>query len=248
MHNSHAEIENQMGAYLDAAAKVLKDAGKPLHYREITLRAITRKLITPGGKTPADSMGSQISTDIKRKGAASGFVRTKAGMYGLNPNGFREGNDDATKVQDSSESKKTQFIGKGGEYLVAGRLILHGFNASLLGVDEGLDIVAIKDGSMYGVQVKTANKSAKGYVADISVGAYERTNRGNTFYVFVLLGEPERHVILPFHAMEGLIDSGHIKTIPKSNRYRAIFTKDGNKVLLGKKDIKLYVDNWDSIK
>ena len=248
MHNSHAEIENQMGAYLDAAAKVLKDAGKPLHYKEITLRAITRKLITPGGKTPADSMNSRISVDIKNKGTASGFVRTKAGMYGLSLKGFRKGSGDAAKVQNSSESKKRQFIGKGGEYLVAGRLTLHGFNASLLGVDEGLDIVAIKDGSMYGIQVKTANKSATGYVADISVGAYERTNRGNTFYVFVLLGEPERHVVLPFHAMEGLIDSGHIKTMSKSNRYRAIFTKDGNTVLLRKKDIKLYVDNWDSIK
>ena len=124
MHNSHAEIENQMGAYLDAATKVLKDAGKPLHYKEITLRAITRKLITPGGKTPADSMNSRISVDIKNKGTASGFVRTKAGMHGLNPKGFRKGSGDAAKVQNSSESKKTQFIGKGGEYLVAGRLVL----------------------------------------------------------------------------------------------------------------------------
>ena len=131
---------------------------------------------------------------------------------------------------------------------MTGRLILHWYNASMLGVDEGLDIAAIKDGSMYGVQVKTANKSASGYVADINVGAYERTNRGNTFYAFVLLGEPEKYVILPFHAMEGLIDSGHIKTLSKSNRYRAIFAKEGDKVLLGGKDMRLYVDNWDSIK
>ena len=237
-----------MGAYLDAATKVLKDAGKPLHYKEITLRAITRKLITPGGKTPADSMNSRISVDIKNKGTASGFVRTKAGMYGLNPKGFRKGSGDAAKVQNSSESKKTQFIGKGGEYLVAGRLILHGFNASLLGVDEGLDIVAIKDGSMYGIQVKTANKSATGYVADISVGAYERTNRGNTFYVFVLLGEPERYVILPFHAIEELIGDGYVKTIDKGKRYRATFAKKDGKVFLAKKDVKRHVDNWDSIK
>ena len=74
-----------MGVYLDSAVKVLEDAWKPLHYREITLRAITRKLITPGGKTPADSMNFQISTDIKRKGAASKFVRVKAGVYDLNP-------------------------------------------------------------------------------------------------------------------------------------------------------------------
>ena len=39
MHNSHAKIENQLGAYLDSAVKVLKDIGKPLHYKEITQQA-----------------------------------------------------------------------------------------------------------------------------------------------------------------------------------------------------------------
>ena len=237
-----------MGTYLDAAAKVLEDAGKSLHYKEITLRAITRKLIIPGGKTPADSMNSRISVDIKNNGVVSRFVRTKAGVYGLNIVRSKKEKGKATMAQSDQEPNRTQFIGKGGEYLVAGRLILHGFNASLLGVDEGIDIVAIKDGSTYGIQVKTANKSASGYVADISIGAYERTNRGNTFYVFVLLGEPEKYVILPFHAMEGLIDSGHVKTIPKSNRYRTVFTKDRDQVILAKKDVKLYVDNWNSIK
>ena len=48
--------------------------------------------------------------------------------------------------------------------------------------------------------------------------------------------------------MERLIDSGHVKTIPKSNRYRAVFTKDGGKIILAKKDVKFYVDNWNSIK
>ena len=69
-------------------------------------------------------------------------------------------------------------------------------------------------------------------MADINVGAYERTNRGNTFYAFVLLGEPEKYVILPIHAMEGLIDSGHIKTLSKSNRYRAIFARRGTRYFL----------------
>ena len=180
-------------------------------------------------------MNSRISVDIKNNGVVSRFVRTKVGVYGLNIVRSEKKKDKATMVQSDQEPNRTQFIGKGGEYLVAGRLILHGFNASLLGVDEGIDIVAIKDGSTYGIQVKTANKSASGYVADISIGAYERTNRGNTFYVFVLLGEPEKYVILPFHAMEGLIDSGHVKTIPKSNRYRAVFAKDRGQVVLAKK-------------
>ena len=237
-----------MGVYLDSAVKVLEDAWKPLHYREITLRAITRKLITPGGKTPADSMNFQISTDIKRKGATSRFVRVKAGVYDLNPKTDVKLHDKVTETQNVVEQQKTRFVGKGGEYLVAGRLILHGYNASMLGVDEGIDIVAIKDGKMYGIQVKTANKSATGYVADINVGAYNRTDGGNMFYVFVLLGEPEKYVILPFHAIGGLIDDGYVKTIDKGKRYRATFAKKDGKVFLARKDVKRHVDNWDSIK
>ena len=245
MHNISIRMTNSMGAYLDAAVSVLGNAKKPLSYREITLRAISHGMISSKGKTPANSMNALITVDIKNNGTESRFVRTKPGTYGLNPDKPKK---ESGRQQDGPESKNTRYIGKGGEYLATGRLILHGFNASLLAVDEGLDIVAIKDDSMYGIQVKTANKSASGYVADISIGAYERTNKGNTFYVFVLLGKPETYVVLSFHVMEELIDGGHIKTIPKSNRYRAVFAKDGDRVYLGKKDVKLYVDNWNSIK
>ena len=118
----------------------------------------------------------------------------------------------------------------------------------MVGVDEGIDIVAVKDGKMYGIQVKTANKSATGYVADINVSAYNRTDSDNMFYVFVLLGESERYVILPFHAIEELIHEGYVKTIDEGKRYRTTFAKKDDKVLLAKKDVKRYVDNWDLIK
>ena len=119
-------------------------------------------MITPDGKTPADSMNSQITTNIKHMGTASEFVRVKTGVYGLNSKYVKPHNEVAG-TQNVIEREDTQFIGKGGEYLVTGRLILHGYNASMMGVDKGIDIVAIKDGKMYGIQVKTANKSATGY-------------------------------------------------------------------------------------
>ena len=70
----------------------------------------------------------------------------------------------------------------------------------------------------------------------------------STSDVFVLLGESERYVILPFHTIDGLINAGDVKTIDKGKRYRATFAKKDDKVLLAKKDIKRYVDNWDLIK
>ena len=118
----------------------------------------------------------------------------------------------------------------------------------MVGIDRGVGIVAIKVGKMYGIQVKTANKSAAGYVADINVSAHKRTDSSNMFYVLILLGKPEQYVILLFHAIEGLIDEGYIKTINKGKQYRTTFAKKDDKVLLAKKYIKRHVNNWDSIR
>ena len=56
------------------------------------------------------------------------------------------------------------------------------------------------------------------------------------------------YVILPFHAIKGLIDDGYVKTIDKGKRYRATFAKKDGKIFLARKDVKRHVDNWDSIK
>lgn len=46
--------------YLDAAHEILKQAGQPLHYREITERALAQDLIQPTGLTPDATMGSRL--------------------------------------------------------------------------------------------------------------------------------------------------------------------------------------------
>ena len=71
---------------LDAVATVLRDVGGPLHYREITERILTRKLWTTAGKAPQATVNARLAVDIKRRGAASRFVRTGPGLFALNPN------------------------------------------------------------------------------------------------------------------------------------------------------------------
>ena len=71
---------------IDAAAVVLRDAGKPLHYREIVERMLAQKLWNTGGKTPWNTVNALISVDIKAQGSTSIFVRTGPGVFALNPN------------------------------------------------------------------------------------------------------------------------------------------------------------------
>jgi restriction system protein len=67
--------------YLDAAYAILQAAGEPLHYEEITQRALDQNLIAPQGLTPAATMGSRLYTDTKQEG--SRFVRAGRGQFGL---------------------------------------------------------------------------------------------------------------------------------------------------------------------
>jgi restriction system protein len=72
--------------FLEAAYSVLRDAGKPLHFREIARRAFERGLIKTKGKTPAASLNAEITLDIKHadhSGETPRFVRVGKGIVAL---------------------------------------------------------------------------------------------------------------------------------------------------------------------
>ncbi len=46
--------------FLSAAQKILEQAGRPLHYKEIARRALDQALVTPAGLTPDSTMGSRL--------------------------------------------------------------------------------------------------------------------------------------------------------------------------------------------
>lgn len=71
--------------FKEAAAVILREARTPLHYEVITTRALQGNLIESQGLTPASTMGSILSQDIKENGSRSEFVFDGNGMYRLNP-------------------------------------------------------------------------------------------------------------------------------------------------------------------
>src|SRR3954463_6087581 len=68
--------------FLEAALDILKREGKPLHYKELTERAMTKKLLTFVGRTPEVTMQTQLTAAVK-KAPGSPFVRVKPGVFGL---------------------------------------------------------------------------------------------------------------------------------------------------------------------
>ncbi len=75
-------------SFIDCAQKVLEEFGgkKPMHYKEITEKALAKGWLVTGGKTPEATMYAQVITEIKRqqkRGERPRFVQHGRGYVGL---------------------------------------------------------------------------------------------------------------------------------------------------------------------
>ena len=67
---------------LDAAAKVLAEAGEPLNTKQM-IEAMAEKgyWTSPGGKTPHATLYSAILREIKAKGSEARFIKSERGKF-----------------------------------------------------------------------------------------------------------------------------------------------------------------------
>ena len=75
-------------SFIDCAQKVLEEFGgkNPMHYKEITEKALEKGWLVTSGKTPEASMYAQVITEIKRqqkRGERPRFVQHGRGYIGL---------------------------------------------------------------------------------------------------------------------------------------------------------------------
>lgn len=75
-------------SFTDCAQKVLEELGgkKPMHYKEITKKALEKGWLVTSGKTPEATMYAQVITEIKRqqkRGELPRFVQHGRGYIGL---------------------------------------------------------------------------------------------------------------------------------------------------------------------
>ena len=105
---------------LIAALQILALSNEPLSKQEIARRAIESGIWVSTGKTPYETIGSQIYTDIKKKGDRSEFVLVEPGVFTLRqltqqtqrPKTDTPAQPQADKAQDpgttTTNNKKTQ--------------------------------------------------------------------------------------------------------------------------------------------
>lgn len=196
--------------------------------------------------------------DIKNKGKASDFVQTSKGTFTLNEqkvvikpteNAINK-IVEKEKVEDEKIIVEGGYTGKGGEHLVTSELLFRGYNASIMSVDVGVDISAIKDNKFFGIQVKTSNANKFDvYNFHIRKVSFDRHNQGNIFYIFVLRGTENKFLILSSSDVERKIKEGAIYAVNNNTGYALLIKIRDNKIFLGSKhDMNYFLDNWDLIK
>jgi len=148
--------------------------------------------------------------------------------------------------------EETIDIGKAGEFAVVSEMLFRGFNASIMSVDTGIDIVAIKDGHLYLVQVKTARKSKQIYFYyDIRMKPFERFSSKDIFYIFVMRdNDSNSFLILPALEVQKQINDGKISTISGYDKYRVVIISYNGKVFIGNREneVTYFFNNWSLLK
>lgn len=247
-----------MNKFRTAAIEILTEVGTPLHYKEITRRALEKGILETEGATPDQSMNAQIITDINKKGEGSDFIKTAPSTFAINPHKKVIEPKKQKKVleQEAEEEAKINldsgFTGKAGEHLVCSELLFRGYNASIMSVDVGMDIIATKNNKLFSIQVKTANANDYDtYNFDVRKVSFERDYAGNTFYVFILRAKNKTdYLILPLNEMEKKLAEKAIHYVISYKKYRVKIDIREGKIYLGNRshEMNYYLNNWEVIK
>jgi len=155
-------------------------------------------------------------------------------------------------VGESDGFDKKRHYGRAAELHVTAELIYHGFQAGNIPIDEGLDILAVKNNKTYYFQVKHKdlgnNQSVK-----ITKSSYEKKGGGDVYYIFVLLfGEQRKFLIAPYHRINDWKGDGwlseeakeYLLKIKEDDGRFKIINQNGNNEL----DVTRFIDTWDQIR
>ena len=182
-----------MKDFKKAAYRVLNEAGKSLHSKEITKRALKDGYLRSAGKTPEATMDALLTVDINEKKEKSLFIKTAPSTFALKTLSVSVFDDiklidkgTAEKKYPISASVSSRQKGDIGEARVAELITLYGPNLSCykpITDDEGVDILVKPRNKFktFHIQVKTrygtiantsliAHVKAKSTIADNAMG------------------------------------------------------------------------------
>ncbi len=201
-----------------------------------------------------NTFSTAISSDLRRRGAKSEFRKIPNGKGGYRSGQYRLKKVRRPRTLSQQPTVNSLYTGKAGEHAVLSELLFYGFNASIMTVDDGIDIVASKNNKYFHIQVKTSNsqEGSNKFQFKIIREKFDQMSSGNIFYIFVLRrSDNKRHfndfVVLSSPEIKSFIDRGIIRA-SKSLNIRVEAQKQGKFSLNGNENISGSVNKFNRIK
>lgn len=139
-----------------------------------------------------------------------------------------------------------RFYGEGAELHVTAELLYHEFQAANIPVDEGLDILAVKNNKTFYFQVKHKDLSSNAPIK-LTKSSFERSGGGAVYYIFVLLSEKKRDfLIISYHIVNDWIREGLAEE--QGREYLIHIKKDGEEYKFKNVILNKYLGRWEDIK
>ena len=125
----------------------------------------------------------------------------------------------------TSESSEKNYIGSAGEMAVCSELLFREYNVSRMSVDDGVDIVAIKNGKTFYIQVKTTQVTSNNFSVMIGSKSFDRYSSNDCYYIVVARAKENKYLIFTADDIKRMISNG---VVTKSDRQISISFSQSN--------------------
>ncbi|MDR0576959.1 MAG: hypothetical protein LBI87_05380 [Candidatus Accumulibacter sp.] len=241
----------ELSPILQVAKDILSETRKEMHVNEITKLAMEKN----------KNLGLSEEDFVKKLNAAmAANLKTQKQIFFKPLNKQRKPRKGVYALKKSASAPivhivaqtppatNTLFLGKAGEYAVASELLFWGFNVSLMAVDQGVDMVAEKNGKFHHIQVKTSGVSdGRPFGFTIQEKPFIDCQKFNPWYVFAMRqGTRLDYAVIPSSHLQHLRTTGIIQG--KALSIQISRDNKGKQYNLnGTHDINMYINNFGLI-
>ena len=141
---------------------------------------------------------------------------------------------------------KSLYMGSAGEMAVCSELLFHEFNVSRMSVDDGVDVVAMKNNKTYYIQVKTVQIVKSVFSVKISSKSYDKYNSNDCYYIIVARGKTNQYIIATADDIRRLVDNGNAN---RKDEYISIsFSQNMGKLFVREECVDYMINSFNRIK
>lgn len=143
------------------------------------------------------------------------------------------------------ESLDKNYVGSAGEMAVCSELLFREYNVSRMSVDDGVDVVAIKNGKTFYVQVKTTQVTSNSFSVSIGSKSFDRYSSNDCYYIIVARAEKNMFLIFTADDIKRMISN---ESISKSDKVISVtFSQSDGHIYIKNERVDYALNSFERI-